>query len=176
MTSDQNLMLYAKLAGFRLIVVADRIACANDFSLELHDLLIEGLEAALHRIQTIMELERQVLTNDEFAAFQLEGEIEIFGRFTINLLDDLEIDYATHEYRINGGHWANALMVDDSGVYVDYPELVVLTDKELGALAPIMRDITRETGIPVLARRAVDGEIRRLHPNYAVEALQRSSN
>ncbi|OCP37432.1 hypothetical protein [Ensifer sp. LC163] len=175
MTSEQNLMLYTKLAGFRLIAVAGRIACVDDFSRERHDRLIEGLEATIHRIQTVMALERQVLTDDEFAASQLEGEIEIFGRFAISLLDDVEIDYDTYEYRINGGRWINALMVDDSGVYVDYPELIVLTDEELGALAPIMRDITEETGIPVRAGRAIHGETRRLHPDYAVQDKHRSS-
>ncbi|MBY3448069.1 hypothetical protein HFN83_37025, partial [Rhizobium laguerreae] len=93
MTSDQNLMLYAKLAGFRLVVLANRFGCDTDFSRELHDRLIEGLEAAVARIRVIMELERTLLVgDDEFIAYQLQGETEIFGRFTINLLDDLEID------------------------------------------------------------------------------------
>ncbi|MBY3123248.1 hypothetical protein HFO29_36265, partial [Rhizobium laguerreae] len=51
MTSDQNLMLYAKLAGFRLVVLANRFGCDTDFSRELHDRLIEGLEAAVARIR-----------------------------------------------------------------------------------------------------------------------------
>jgi len=153
MTSDQNLTLYTALAGFRLVVVADRIACDGDFAQQLRDRLIDELEAAIHRVQTVMALERQVLTGDEVAAFQLEGEIEILGRFAIDLFDDVEIDHDTHEYRINGGRWINALMADDSGVSIAYPELVALTDEDLGSLAPIMRDITKETGIPVHARR-----------------------
>jgi len=48
-------------------------------------------------------------------------ESEIFGRLTINLLDDLEIDVDTHEYRINGGSWINALTADDGGVEVRFP-------------------------------------------------------
>ena len=156
MTYDQNLMLYAKLAGFRLVVLANRVGCDTDFLQELHDRLIEGLEAAIARIQTIMALERSVLTGDEeFAAYQLDGETEIFGRFTIGLLDDLEIDFDTHEYRMNGSDWINALTADDSGVDIDYPELVALTEDELGSLAQIIKDITRETGIPVHAARVV---------------------
>ena len=37
MTTDQNLMLYTKLAGFRLVVLANRFGCDSEFSRELHD-------------------------------------------------------------------------------------------------------------------------------------------
>ncbi|MBY5760210.1 hypothetical protein HFO07_26730 [Rhizobium leguminosarum] len=157
MTSHQNLMLYAKLAGFRLVVLANRFGCDTSFSRELHHRLIEGLEAAIYRIQTIMELEHRLVagTDDEFTAFQLEGETEILGRTGINLLDELEIDHDTNEYRINDDGWINALAADDSGVEIDYPTLVSLTEQELGSLAPIIKNIMRETGIPVHAARAV---------------------
>ncbi|WP_245355754.1 hypothetical protein [Rhizobium leguminosarum] len=155
MTPDHNLMLYTRLAGFRLVVLANRFGCDSDFSRELHDRLVEGLEAAIARVQIIMELERNVFAGeDEFAAYQLEGEAEIFGRFTINLLDELEIDYDTHEYRINYGGWISAMTADDNGVEVNFPELVALTDNELGQLAPIVSEITMKTGIPVHAARA----------------------
>ncbi|MBY5572329.1 hypothetical protein HFO55_35155, partial [Rhizobium leguminosarum] len=72
-----------------------------------------------------------------------------FGRFTINLLDDLEIDDDTREYRINGGSWINALTADDGGVEVR------LTDEEFGSLASVIKDITLETGIPIHAVRAI---------------------
>lgn len=155
MTTDQNLMLYTKLAGSRLVVLANRFGCDSEFSRDLHDRLVEGLEAAIGRVRIIMLLERNVLAGDEeFAEYQLEGETEIFGRFTINLLDDLEIDFDTYEYRINGSDWAMALTADYTGVDIDYPELVPLTDDELGSLAPIIKDITSETGIAVNASRA----------------------
>ncbi|MCV9945007.1 MULTISPECIES: hypothetical protein [unclassified Rhizobium] len=160
MTSDQNLMLYTKLAGFRLVVLANRFGCDSDFSRELHDRLVEGLDAAIARVQVMMALERLVLTGeDEFAEYRLEGENEIFGRYAINLLDDLEIDPGTHEYRINGGGWINALTADDSGVEVRFPTLVGLNDEEFGPLASITKDITSATGIPVHAVRAI-------HPSW----------
>lgn len=156
MTSDQNLMLYTKLAGFRLMVLANRFGCDSDLSRELHDRLLEGLDAAIARVQVMMALERLVLIGeDEFAEYRLEGENEIFGRYTINLLDDLEIDFDTHEYRINGSGWINALASDDSGAGVQFPTLVGLTDEEFGPLASIIDDITRETGIPVHAIRVI---------------------
>ena len=61
MTSDQNLMLYAKLAGFRLVVLASSFGCDTSLSQHLHHRLIEGLEAAIDRIRTIMELEQRLL-------------------------------------------------------------------------------------------------------------------
>jgi hypothetical protein len=147
-------MLYTKLSGFRLVVLANRFGCETDFTRALHDRLLEGLEAATGRLRTIMALERSVLIgHDEFAEYQLEGEAEIFGRFAISLLDDLEIDFDTHEYRINGGDWIVALTADYTGVDIDYPELIALTDDELGSLAPIIKDITRQTGIAVNASR-----------------------
>ncbi|MGN6773660.1 hypothetical protein [Rhizobium sp.] len=155
MTTDQNLMLYAKLSGFRLVVLANRFGCDSEFSRDLHDRLVEGLEAAIGRVRIIMSLERSVLTgDDEFAEYQLEGEAEIFGRLRISLLDDLEIDFDTYEYRINGGDWAIALTADYTGVDIDYPELIAVTDDELGSLAPIIEGITSETRIAVNASRA----------------------
>jgi len=78
-----------------------------------------------------------------------------FGRFTINLLDDLEFDRDTHEYRINGGDWITGPSSDLTGVEIAYPDLVALSEKELGSLAPIIKDITRQTGIAVHAARVV---------------------
>ncbi|MBB4388294.1 hypothetical protein G9X64_32460 [Rhizobium sophorae] len=149
MTSDHNLALYTKLSGFRLVVLANRFGRDSEFSRELHDRLLEGLEAAIGRVRIIMALERSVL----IAEYRLEGEAEIFGRFTINLMDELDIDFDTHEFRINGGDWSSALTADYTGVDIDYPKLIALTDVELGSLAPIIKDITRETGIAVSASR-----------------------
>ncbi|EJT01628.1 hypothetical protein [Rhizobium sp. CCGE 510] len=154
MTTNQNLMLYAKFSGFRLVVRANRFGCDTDLLRKLHERLLEGLEAAAGRIRTIMALERSILAgDDEYAAYRLEGETEIFGRFTINLLDELDIDLDTHENRVNGGDWSSALTADNTGVDIDYPELSALNDDELGSLAPIIKDITRETGIAVSASR-----------------------
>ncbi|ANK95524.1 MULTISPECIES: hypothetical protein [Rhizobium] len=156
MTTVQNLMLYTRLAGFRLVVLANRLGCDSDFSRELHDRLIDGLDAAIARVQAIAALERMLLAGDnEFAAYRLEGEVAMFGRFTINLVDDLEIDRDAHEFRVNGGDWTNALAADASGVDVNYPELIALTADELGSLAPIIGDIMRETGISINAVRAM---------------------
>ncbi|MDI5929009.1 hypothetical protein [Rhizobium leguminosarum] len=172
MPCNNSLMLYAKLAGFRLVVIASRSCCDGDFSRELHDRLVDGLDAAIDQVRTILASERRLLDGSECAADQLAGEREIFGRFTIDLLDELDIDHDTHEYRINGGRWTNALIVDDSGVYVDYPELVPLGSEELGSLAPIILAIRMETGLVVQAGRVEDGQIRFLHSTHAARLLR----
>ncbi|WP_168575952.1 hypothetical protein [Rhizobium ruizarguesonis] len=69
------------------------------------------------------------------------------------------------EYRIHGGRWINALMADDSGA-LDYPDLVLLDNEELGSLAPITRAIRIETGLAVRASRVEDGTVRLLHPDF----------
>ncbi|MBY5551311.1 hypothetical protein HFO61_31735 [Rhizobium leguminosarum] len=175
MTSDDSLMLYAKLAGFRLAVLANRACYDGDFPRELHDRLLDGLDAAIDRVRTILAWERRLLDrSDECASDQLAGEGEILRHMTIDLLDEIDIDYDTHEYRINGSRWTSAVTVDDSGVYVDYPDLLPLGSEELGALAPIILTIRMETGLAVRAGRVEDGHIRLLHPDSAARGLRRA--
>ncbi len=148
----------AVLAGLRLIVVANRIDCEDEFLLKLYDGLVDGLEAAIARVQSITALERQLTSEPDeegLAAFQLHGEEECLARFRITLLDDLEIDFNTHEYRVNGGEWHNALSADCDGIEVSYASLVALTDDELGTLAPIARSIRNEAGIAISIARVV---------------------
>ncbi|EJB02306.1 hypothetical protein Rleg9DRAFT_7341 [Rhizobium leguminosarum bv. trifolii WSM597] len=148
----------AMLSGFKLVVLANRIGCADDFLLQLHDGLAEGLECAMARVRSIMALERQIASEPDeegSTAFQLQGEEECFARFTITLLDDLEIDYATYGYRVNNGEWHHALSADCDGIEISYPTLVPLTDDELGALAPIIHAIRGEAGIGLSIARVV---------------------
>ncbi|WP_042118433.1 hypothetical protein [Rhizobium etli] len=168
MTSNDNLMLYAKLGGFRLAVIANSICCDGDFSRVLHDRLLDGLDAAIGQLRTIMALERAILHGDDKGAvYQLKGEVEIFGRTTVDLLDELDIDHETHEYRINGGYWSNALTADDGGVHIEYPTLISLGDEELGSLAPIILAITKETGLTIRAGRIDYGMGKVFRPNHA---------
>ncbi|TAY25195.1 hypothetical protein [Rhizobium leguminosarum] len=150
----------AVLAGFRLTVLANRLGCEDEFLLELHDKLSEGLACAIARVQSITALERQLANEPDeggLAAFQLHGEEEWLARFRITLLDHLEIDVDTHEYRVNGGDWHYALASDCDGIEISYPSLVALTDAELGTLAPIMRAIRSEAGIAISIARVIYG-------------------
>ncbi|MGO7564456.1 hypothetical protein ACC754_34160 [Rhizobium johnstonii] len=152
--------LLAVLAGFRLTVLANRLGCEDEFLLKLHDRLIEGLACAIARVQSVTALERQLANEPDeggLAAFQLHGEEECFARFRITLLDDLEIDFDTHEYRVNGGDWHYALSADCDGIEISSPRLVALTDAELSTLAPIVRAIRSEAGIGISIARVIYG-------------------
>jgi hypothetical protein len=157
--SDFNfLMFYAKLAGFKLLVSANRIGCEDEFSKTLHDQLLAGLDAAIDSTRHIMDLQRQLLTEDDpegMIAWQLQGEAENLASRTFVLLDELEIDFDTHEYRVNGGEWGNALSADCDGIEISYPTTVSVSDAEIGPLAPIIRGITRETGIGISVARVI---------------------
>lgn len=141
------------LLSLQVASVARTTSCSN-YMTEL----AEGLAAAIARLRALIALERQLATapDDEgLVALQLHGEEGCFARFRITPLDDLEIDYDTHEYRVNGGEWHYALSADCGGVESNYPRLVDLTDEELGTLAPIVRSIRNEAGIAISIARIV---------------------
>lgn len=50
MPSNNLLKLYAKLAGFRLAVLASRACSDGDFSRVLHDRMVDGLDATVAAI------------------------------------------------------------------------------------------------------------------------------
>ena len=150
--------LYARLSGWRLMVLANRFGCDDDFARELHDNLLEGLSGVMWEARNMSQLERDVLTATDpedlsLAKFLYEGHAEILAERRIILLDYLEIDYETNEYRVNGGEWFCALSADCDGVSVDYPTTVELADEELGGLRPIIRGIGAETGIEITVER-----------------------
>lgn len=150
--------LYACLSGWRLMVLANRLACQTDLARELHDSLLQGLSGAMSNARHMGELERNVRAETDpeelaIARFLYDGLADILDRTRIVLLDDLEIDFETHEYRVNGGEWFCALSADCDGVSVDYPTTVGLPDEELGRLRPIIRGISAETGIEITVER-----------------------
>ncbi|EJT01419.1 hypothetical protein [Rhizobium sp. CCGE 510] len=157
--SDFNfLMLYARLAGFKLLVSANRIACEHEFSKTLHDRLLAGLDGAIQSARHTMSLQRELMAVDDpegTISCQLQGEEEILAGCTIVLLDELEIDYDTNEYRVNGGEWHCALSADCDGIEIRYPTTVPLSDTELGPLAAIIRDIAWETGVAISVGRVI---------------------
>ncbi|MFA1624251.1 hypothetical protein ACDY96_15845 [Rhizobium mongolense] len=57
--------LYAKFAGFKLLVSANRIGCEDEFSKTLHDRLLAGLDGAIHSTRHIMALQREQLSEDD---------------------------------------------------------------------------------------------------------------
>lgn len=149
---------YATLAGFRLLVLANRVGCTDELSRALHDKLIAGLEGVISTASSILSMTRELALEGDpegFISDHLRYEQERFAAPTIVLLDELEIDHDTHEYRINGGEWHCALLADCDGVDISYPKASSLTEAELGSLAPIIREIRVETSIAISAARIV---------------------
>lgn len=154
---------YAVLAGYRLLVLANRLGCEDDFSRELHDRLVAGLEGAIETTRRIIKLQREDETQegvdqdciDWSTVGLLDHERDRLADYTIVLLDELEIDAGTYEYRVNGEEWHYALSADCDGVEVSYPTMIGLRDDELGSLYPIIRDLMRETTVFVTAARVV---------------------
>lgn len=86
--------------------------------------LLSGLDGAIRSTRHIMDLQRELVIGDDpegTMSCQLQGEEEILARRTIVLLDELEIDYDTNEYRLDGGEWYNAPSADYDGIEVQYP-------------------------------------------------------
>lgn len=153
--SDQFLMLFTKFSGFRLVVLANRLGCENDFQRKMHDDLIEVLEGLAGSMQYIMRETRRLQSadlsdpDDTIDLHLLEDELRMFDEQRYELLDDLEIDYDTMEYRVNGDSWCCAYSADCDGLEIAYPRAEAVGRDELGSLVDIMADIRLETGVSV---------------------------
>lgn len=148
---------HALLAGSRLSVLASRMTCEDEFLRQLHDRLIAGLDGAIGLMRYILDLQRQLTAGDDIEGTifcQLQGEEEILACRRV-LLDELEIDYDTYEYRVNGGEWHYALSGDCDGIEISYPTTVDLSGAELGPLASIIRDIAQDKGVAISVARVV---------------------
>lgn len=141
MENNQNgLMTFAKLAGVRLGVVANRALCDDDGSRAMHDRLIAGLDEKIAISRKIAAMERvpvdQSQPDDrEFYIASLAIDLST----PIYLVDSLYIDRATHEYTVNGGSWQFGFDVETG--YTDYPVEVHLEDDELAGLAPALEEL-----------------------------------
>lgn len=161
--SDYNdLMQFTKLSGFRLIVLANRSLCDSAFQRDLHDRLAELLFNLAQSTRNHMAIERCLLAmpqpaeligppdlddyHDQLIKLECEhaSEVECY-----ELLDDLEIDYETMEYRVNDERWCCAYSADCDGVSISYPRSVAVGHDELGSLADILIAIREETGVNI---------------------------
>lgn len=92
--------LYACLAGWRLIVLANRAGCEDDMARKLHDRLLFGVSYAMESARDMNTREREILaaTDDEdfcIAQCLYKGYAEILDNYRIDLMDRFEIDYET---------------------------------------------------------------------------------
>ena len=153
MTWDQALMLMVKLAGFKLIVRANRLGCDTDLARDAHDMLIGHLDEFREDLDRVLALWNELLAERdadvaEDVAYQLRDMRIRVEHFWLH----------NHHPYIAGG-WRHA---DDAGGYriadeCDY-ELFAsrhwvrpLADDELCGLRTILDQLAGETGLIIPA-------------------------
>lgn len=143
--------LYAKYAGFRIMILANRLACDDDFSRAAHDTLIEKLEQLIALTRRAIAAERQLAVNPDGPDADDLGEViweagraltDYWGdpEGTDLLRNDIYIDWATNEwYDARTGQWR----------FLDgyLPPRIEVGDDRLNGLCPILHQIWKETGI-----------------------------
>ncbi|MBY3157250.1 hypothetical protein HFO56_33540 [Rhizobium laguerreae] len=147
---DHGLMTYAKLAGMRVGVIANRILSNDELALSMHDRLIAGLDRKIATARAIAKLERAPrgaeLDDRDHHILQLNEELSQ----PINMLDDLDIDHGTHEYKVNGGPWQFGYDVELG--CTDYPQAMHLAPEELYGLDAVIEELA-EIGVDARAYR-----------------------
>ncbi|WP_122523161.1 hypothetical protein [Pannonibacter phragmitetus] len=150
--SDFNYVnLYAKVAGCRIMVLANRLACGDDFSRAAHDTLVGKLDELIKLArETIAAQCKLALHPDSPEADDLGEQIWGAGQDLtynwrepdgIDLLHcDVYVDWATKEYYDRRtGQWR----------FLDgfCPPRIEVGDDRLNGLCAILRQIAAETGI-----------------------------
>ncbi|WLS01392.1 hypothetical protein [Shinella sumterensis] len=143
--------LYAKFAGFRIMVMANRLACGDDLSRAVHDTLIDKLDRLIALTRGVVAAERELALNPESPKADDLGEAiwaagheltDNWGDADGNdlLRNDVYVDWATKEwYDARTGQWR----------FLDgyLPPRIEIEDDRLNGLCAILRQIRLETGI-----------------------------
>jgi len=143
--------LYAKFAGFRIMVLANRLACDDDFSRGAHDRLVAKLDQLVDLARGTLAAQHALAVNpDGPDADDLGEQIWATGQDLtynwrepdgIDLLHcEVHVDWATKEYYDSRtGTWR----------FLDGfpPPRVEIGDDRLNGLCAILRQIAAETGI-----------------------------
>lgn len=143
--------LYAKFAGFRIMVLANRLGCADDYGRAAHDKLVDKLDQLIQLARETIAAQRELALNPDGPEALDHGE-NVWGAGQeltyywrepdgINLLrNDIYVDWATKEYYDSRtGEWR----------FLDGfpPPRVEIGDDRLNGLCAILRQIAAETGI-----------------------------
>lgn len=152
MPAFNYLELYADASGFRIIVLANRLASDSAFSRAAHDTLIGKLDQLIALARGAMALERKLALNPAGQeADDLSEALWGLGQLVIDhYLDDpdgidllhcdVHVDWATKEwYDRRTGQWH---FLDGFA-----PPRIEIGDDRLNGLCAILRQIAAETGI-----------------------------
>lgn len=140
---------YAKLAGFRVMVIANRFACDNRIARLAHDNLIHHLDMRIEEARRFIALEnvretatdRWVADDADYEIFRLQQRDQLDKHFSTPLLAEspIEVDRETREWRYRGASvWH---------LYEAQPVPEVVEDEVLCGLSEIIEQIRTETGL-----------------------------
>lgn len=149
MTWDQAIMMMVKLAGFKLLVRANRLGCDSEIARDVHDRLIDFLDEFGEDLKQVIACERKMLAErdphkaDDIAYELRDRRIEIEHFWLEN----------SHPYVLGGWHNADAdpaVLLPDACDYELFgcPHWVrALGDQDLSGLRPILDQLADEVGV-----------------------------
>jgi hypothetical protein len=153
-----HLTLFTQFSGFKVLVLANRLACDNDLARTAHDRLIAKLGDLIELMRGALAAERNLLCDENSERYQNAAEDlywiaeEFASRCMaddpVPLLDSLWIDWATREiFDAQIQRWR---FYENDGPWLDD-----VSDAELCGLRRIIDDIAAETGVRFSACRIV---------------------
>lgn len=140
---------YATLAGFRVMVIANRFACDNRIARLAHDNLIHHLDMRIAEARRFIALENTYDTaadewvadsaDEEIYKLQLRGLDDKYNSIHLLAASEIEFDRQTREWCFRGSSvWH---------LHEEPPVQDVVEDDVLCGLAEIIGEINAETGL-----------------------------
>jgi hypothetical protein len=150
MPGFEYLDLYAKFAGFRILTLANRLSCDDEFSHRAHDKLVVELDELIRVTRRVLAAEHALASDPDANSEDLgetiwcaEQELTCYQDACdgIDLIDnDIFVDWATKEWHDQStGQWYSLHDFD--------PPRVKVGDDRLNGLCRIIANIAAETGI-----------------------------
>ena len=150
MSDFNHFKLYASFSGYRIMVLANRPACEDDFSQAVHDKLVEKLDGFIASSRRVLSAEREIALNPDADVQDLGEAIWVAERQLVHDSDDLDgidliandisVDWATKEwFDRRTGRWH--FIADGE------PPRIEIGNDRLNGLCAIIETIRAETGV-----------------------------
>ena len=128
----------AAMMGTRLVVMAARLECTTELQKELHTALMDGLDHKIANIRDILDMKRS--PDDEQRWLASSAMTSYFSYDEFALLDWVDVDTDTNEYKVNDGEWR-----------FGRPTREKVSAEQLGSLTDLFKLVARETPFYVTA-------------------------
>lgn len=161
MSDFKTVSHYATLAGFRVMVIANRFACDNRIARLAHDNLIHHLDMRIEETRRVIALENTyntatdewVVDDADYEIYRLQMRDQFDKHFSIHLLAEspIDVDRETREWRFRGQSvWH---------LHEEQPIPEIVEDEVLCGLVKIIEEITAETGLRFTTYALTDAHI-----------------